>query len=92
MKTHRSQPSADGTGLLHTEVKGSILLLFVELPEVLSLLVVDDSQNPGNGLADSVADRSKNNVSNEVLRNIICVRTFWSTWPQSHQRSSAPGG
>ena len=55
--TYRGQPSTDSTSLLYAEVKGSIFLLLVELPEVLSLLLVDNSQNPGDGLADGVAVR-----------------------------------
>lgn len=49
-----SQSSSDGTGLLVSEVKGEVLGLLVELPEVLPLLLVDDSEDSGNGLADSV--------------------------------------
>lgn len=46
-----SQSSSDGTGLLVSEVKGEVLGLLVELPEVLPLLLVDDSEDSGNGLA-----------------------------------------
>lgn len=48
------QSSSDSTGLLVSEVKGEVLGLLVELPEVLPLLLVDDSEDSGNGLADSV--------------------------------------
>jgi len=41
------QPPSDGTSLLVTEVEGEILLALVELPEVLALLLVGDSQNAG---------------------------------------------
>ena len=52
--THLSEASADGTGLLWSEVKGGVLLLLVEVTDGLPLLLVGDGKNPGNGLADGV--------------------------------------
>ena len=56
--TYLGQTSADRTGLLGTEVKGQVLLVLVELPEVLPLLLVHDGQHPRDRLADSVAANS----------------------------------
>ena len=53
--TYLGQTSADRTGLLGTEVKGQVLLVLVELPEVLPLLLVHDGQHPRDRLADGVA-------------------------------------
>lgn len=53
--TDLRQTSPDGAGLLGAEVEGQVLLVLVVLAEVLPLLLVHDSQDPGNGLADSVA-------------------------------------
>lgn len=46
METHRRQPPTDGPRPLRPEVKGEVLLSLVVLPEVLSLLCVDDRQHP----------------------------------------------
>jgi len=48
------QPPSNGTGLLHAEIEGEVLLALVELPEVLALLLVGDSQDAGYRLADGV--------------------------------------
>ena len=53
--THLSEASADGTGLLGSEVKGEVLLALVELAEVLPLLLVHDGQHTRDRLADGVA-------------------------------------
>ena len=54
-ETHFSQSSADSASLLLAEVKGLVLLRLVELPEVLSLLLVHHSHDPSNRLANGVA-------------------------------------
>ncbi len=54
--TDLREASPDRTGLLRAEVKRQVLLVLVELPQVLPLLLVRDRQNPGDRLADSVAD------------------------------------
>lgn len=48
------QTPPDSAGLLWSEVKGSVLLLLVQLTKVLPLLLVHDGQDTGNGLADRV--------------------------------------
>ena len=58
LAAHLGQTPPDGTGLLWSEVKGGILLVLVELAEVLPLLLVHDSEDAGNGLADRVAGKS----------------------------------
>ena len=52
--THLGQTPPDGTGLLWSEVKGSVLLLLVQLAEVLPLLLVHDGHDPSNRLPDGV--------------------------------------
>lgn len=49
---HLGQSPSDGAGLLRAEVKGKVLLVLVELAEVLTGLLVDDSEDAGDGLAD----------------------------------------
>lgn len=49
------ETATDGASLLVTEVEGHVLRLLVELAEVLALLLVDDSEDTGDRLADSVA-------------------------------------
>lgn len=49
--------ATDGASLLVTEVEGHVLRLLVELAEVLALLGVDNGQDTGDRLADSVAGR-----------------------------------
>lgn len=51
----RAQASADGAGLLGSEVEGSVLLVLVEEAELLALSGVDDGQSAGDRLADVVA-------------------------------------
>lgn len=53
-RTHLGQTPPDGTGLLWSEVEGSVLLLLVQLAEVLPCLLVHHSQDTGNGFADRV--------------------------------------
>ena len=53
--THLGEASPDRPSLLVSEVKGQVLLVLVELPEVLPLLLVRDSQHPRDRLADGVA-------------------------------------
>jgi len=48
------QPSSDRTSLLGTKVKREVILALVELSEVLSLLLVGDSQDTGYRLADGM--------------------------------------
>ena len=57
-RAYLGQSPTDSTGLLCAEVKGSVLLLLVQLAEVLPCLLVHDGHDPGNGLADSVAANS----------------------------------
>ena len=45
----------DSTRLFWTEVKRFVLLLVVQLPQVLPLIVADDSQDSSNGLPDNFA-------------------------------------
>ena len=74
--TYLGQTSADRTGLLGTEVKGQVLLVLVELPEVLPLLLVHDGQYPRDRLADGIAAyHSKNEM--ETCRMIQGERTSW---------------
>ena len=54
--TDLCEASSDRTGLLRAEVERQILLVLVELPEVLLMLLVHERQDPGNRLADSVAE------------------------------------
>lgn len=49
------QSSPDSPGLLVSEVEGEVFRLLVELSEVLSLLLVDDGEDSGDGLSDAVA-------------------------------------
>lgn len=53
--TYGCQSPSDRPRLLGAEVKGLVLLGLVELPEVLSLLLVHNSHDPSNRLADGVA-------------------------------------
>ena len=53
-KADLGQSPTDSTGLLWPEVKGSVLLLLVQLAEVLPGLLVHDGHDPRNGLADGV--------------------------------------
>lgn len=55
ISTYRCQSPPDRPRLLGAEVKGLILLRLVKLAEVLSLLLVHDSHDPSNRLADGVA-------------------------------------
>jgi hypothetical protein len=48
------ETAADGTGLLGSEVEGSILLVLVEEAELLALLKVDDGQDASNRLSQVV--------------------------------------
>jgi hypothetical protein len=50
------QSSPDSPGLLVSEVEGEVFRLLVELSEVLSLLLVDDGEDSGDGLSDAVAE------------------------------------
>ena len=49
------QLPSDRSGLLVSEVKGHVLGVLVELPEVVSLLLVDDGEDSGDRLSNSVA-------------------------------------
>ena len=53
--TYGCQFPPDRPRLLRAEVKGLVLLRLVELPEVLSLLLVHHSHDPSNRLANGVA-------------------------------------
>lgn len=46
--------SSDSSGLLSSKILRSVLLLLVELTELLTLSVVDDGQDAGNGLSSFV--------------------------------------
>ena len=48
------QSSSQGSGLLGSQVLWLVLLTLVQLSDSLSLLLVDDSQDTGNVLSDSV--------------------------------------
>jgi len=50
-----AETSADGAGLLWSEVERSVLLGLVEKAELLALGCVDDGESAGNRLADVVA-------------------------------------
>ena len=62
--THQRQPPPDGTGLLLAKVKGKVLLVLVELPQVLALLRVRDGKYPSDRLPDGVAGLVKGQQQN----------------------------
>jgi hypothetical protein len=47
------QTATDGAGLLGTEIQGSVLLALVEQTKLVTLGLVDDSQDTGDSLASS---------------------------------------
>lgn len=52
--TYLVELASDSTGLLGAEVEGKVLLALVELAEVGTLLLVHNSENAGNVLAERV--------------------------------------
>jgi len=52
-----SEPSADCTRLLCSEINREVLLALVELAQVLALLRVDDGQDASDRLADTIDTR-----------------------------------
>ena len=52
--TYLVKLAADSTGLLSTEIKGKVLLALVELAQVSTLLLVHNSKNTSNVLAQRV--------------------------------------
>jgi hypothetical protein len=69
------QAAADGTSLLVAEVEGKVLRLLVELAEVLALLLVDDGEDTGDRLADSVAGGGVSIVSSCLVQpTSSCLR------------------
>lgn len=49
------EASADGAGLLGSQVERSVLLVLVEETELLALGLVDDGESAGDGFAEVVA-------------------------------------
>ena len=47
------QSLSDGAGLLGPQVQWDVLLAFVELPQVLLLLLVHNNVDPGDGLTNN---------------------------------------
>jgi hypothetical protein len=54
-QSYLCQPPPDSTRLLGTEIKREVFLALVEFADVLALLLVDDSQNARDRLADGVS-------------------------------------
>lgn len=69
-KTYGCESPPDRPRLLDTEVKRLVLLVLIELPEVLSLLLVGHSQDPGNRLADGVAA-----MPGHIIPSLDCIIT-----------------
>lgn len=59
--------SADGAGLLWSEVEWSVLLVLVEETELGALVGVDDSEDLGDGLANIVAMKRISSASSYRL-------------------------
>lgn len=56
------ESSADGTGLLGSEVEREVLLVLVEQTQLSALVGVDDGQDTGDRLAEVVAAKEKKNL------------------------------
>jgi hypothetical protein len=57
------EPSANGAGLLGSEVEREVLLVLVEQTQLGALVGVDDGQDAGDRLAEVVAEKKNPNVS-----------------------------
>lgn len=57
------ESSADGTGLLGSEVEREVLLVLVEQTQLSALVGVDDGQDTGDRLAEVMAAKKNPHVS-----------------------------
>lgn len=83
------ETATDGASLLVTEVEGNVLRLLVELAEVLALLLVDDGQDTGDRLADSVAEGLARTRRDRARRCMTSELRPDQTQDQTFQRSDS---